>query len=184
MKTPLLSLLILGAALTLAADLPDNPQPRRRAQPQEQANPGNFRPDGNGPGNRNGFKPPISPEEQKKLHEAFEKTKDNPAVKEAHEQAAEAMRVAQEAQRKAREISEAAAMQADPEVAPILEKIKKAAQNRPPMQPQFRNPEAENRQPRNPEGNNNNNNRRRPQPEGDKRPVGKPDGGEEPAPGR
>ena len=77
----------------------------------------------------------LSPDEQKRLHEAMEKAKQDPAVKEAHEQAAKAQQAAQEAQKKARELTDDAARKADPEVAPILEKIKKAMERRQPDQP-------------------------------------------------
>jgi hypothetical protein len=56
----------------------------------------------------------------------MEKAKQDPAVKEAHEQAAKAQQAAAEAQKKARELTDEAARKADPEVAPILEKIRKA----------------------------------------------------------
>lgn len=78
---------------------------------------------------------PLSPEEQKRLHEAMEKAQQDPAVKEAHEQAAKAQQAAQEAQKKARTLTDEAARKADPEVAPILEKIKKAMESRATEQP-------------------------------------------------
>mgnify|MGYP000901765993 CR=1 FL=1 len=55
-----------------------------------------FRPEGPGPeGRPNPRLPvPLSPDEQKRLHEAMEKAKQDPAVKEAHEQAAKAQQAA------------------------------------------------------------------------------------------
>ena len=47
----------------------------------------------------------------------MEKAKQDPAVKEAHEQAAKAQQAAQEAQKKARDITDDAARKADPEEA-------------------------------------------------------------------
>jgi hypothetical protein len=135
-----LPLLLLAASLGFAAEEAPRPQ---------------FRPDGPGPeGRPNPRLPvPLSPDEQKRLHEAMEKAKQDPAVKEAHEQAAKAQQAAQEAQKKARELTDEAARKADPEVAPILEKIKKAMERRQPEQPD-RQPQVQPRgeQPRRPEG--------------------------------
>ncbi len=135
-----LPLLLLAATLGFAAE--EAPRPP-------------FRPDGPGPeGRPNPRLPvPLSPDEQKRLHEAMEKAKQDPAVKEAHEQAAKAQQAAQEAQKKARELTDEAARKADPEVAPILEKIKKAMERRQPEQPD-RQPQVQPRgeQPRRPEG--------------------------------
>lgn len=124
-----LPLLLLAATLGFAAD--EAPRP-------------NFRPEGPGPAARGNQRLPIklSPEEQKRLHEAMEKAKQDPAVKEAHEQAAKAQKAAMEAQKKARELTEEAARKADPEVAPILEKLRKASEPRQPNQP-GRQPEAQ-----------------------------------------
>jgi hypothetical protein len=85
---------------------------------------------------------PLSPDEQKRLREAMEKANQDPAVKEAHEQAAKAQQAAAEAQKKAREITDEAARKADPSVAPILEKVRKAMEQRQPNQP-GRQPEAQ-----------------------------------------
>ncbi|MEY3449047.1 MAG: hypothetical protein RL749_668, partial [Verrucomicrobiota bacterium] len=135
-----LPLLLLAATLGFAAEEAPRPQ---------------FRPDGPGPeGRPNPRLPvPLSPDEQKRLHEAMEKAKQDPAVKEAHEQAAKAQQAAMEAQKKARELTDEAARKADPEVAPILEKIKKAMERRQPEQPD-RQPQVQPRgeQPRRPEG--------------------------------
>ena len=133
-------LLLLAATLGFAAE--DGPRPPARNQR---------------PGQESRQPVPLSPDEQKRLHEAMEKAKQDPAVKEAHEQAAKAQQAAQEAQKKARDITDEAARKADPEVAPILEKIKKAMERRQPDQTD-RQPQG---QPRRPEG----------QPEGD-RPRG------------
>jgi hypothetical protein len=64
-----------------------------------------FHPEGSAPeGRANPRLPvPLSPDEQKRLREAMEKAKQDPAVKEAHEQAAKAQQAAQEAQKKARD---------------------------------------------------------------------------------
>jgi len=94
----------------------------------------------------------------------MEKAKQDPAVKEAHEQAAKAQQAAQEAQKKARDITDDAARKADPEVAPILEKIKKAMERRQPDQTD-RQPQG---QPRRPEG--------QPDQPGRERGPGQPEG--------
>ena len=156
-----LPLLLLAATLGFAAE--EGPRPPSRPQ---------------GPGQEGRQTPrlpvQLSPDEQKRLHEAMEKAKQDPAVKEAHEQAAKAQQAAQEAQQKARELTEDAARKADPSVAPILEKIKKAMERRQPEQPD-RQPQVQPRgeQPRRPEGQPNQPNRDRGpgQPEGD-RPRG------------
>jgi hypothetical protein len=85
----------------------------------------------------------------------MEKANQDPAVKEAHEQAAKAQQAAAEAQKKARELTYEAARKADPSVAPLLEKVRKAMDQRQPNQP-GRQPEAQPRgeQPRRPEGGN------------------------------
>jgi len=121
--------LLLLAALGFAAE--DAPRP-------------NVRPEGSAPeGRPNSRLPvPLSPDEQKRLREAMEKANQDPAVKEAHEQAAKAQQAAAEAQKKAREITDEAARKADPSVAPILEKVRKAMEQRQPNQP-GRQPEAQ-----------------------------------------
>ena len=136
-----------------------------------------FRPEGPSPeGRPNPRLPvPLSPDEQKRLREAMEKAKQDPAVKEAHEQAAKAQQAAQEAQQKARELTEDAARKADPSVAPILEKIKKAMERRQPDQPD-RQPQVQPRgeQPRRPEGQPNQPNK--PNQPGRDRGPGQPEG--------
>jgi hypothetical protein len=117
-----LPLLLLAAALGFAAE--EGPRPPVRPQGTGQEG----RPSPRLPA-------PLSPDEQKRLHEAMEKAKQDPAVKEAHEQAAKAQQAAQEAHKKARDLTDDAARKADPEVAPILEKIKKAMERRQPDQP-------------------------------------------------
>ena len=126
-----LPLLLLAATLGFAAEEGPRPPARNQRPGQESRQP-----------------VPLSPDEQKRLHEAMEKAKQDPAVKEAHEQAAKAQQAAQEAQKKARDITDDAARKADPEVAPILEKIKKAMERRQPDQTD-RQPQG---QPRRPEG--------------------------------
>ena len=83
-----LPLLLLAASLGFAAE--EGPRPPARPQ---------------GPGQEGRQTPrlpvQLSPDEQKRLHEAMEKAKQDPAVKEAHEQAAKAQQAAQEAQKKA-----------------------------------------------------------------------------------
>ncbi|NBV53583.1 MAG: hypothetical protein EBR83_08730 [Verrucomicrobia bacterium] len=118
--------LLLIAALGFAAE--EAPRP-------------NFRPEGSAPEGRALPRLPVqlSPDEQKRLHEAMEKANQDPAVKEAHEQAAKAQQAAVEAQKKAREITDDAARKADPSVAPILEKVRKAMEQRQPG----RQPEAQ-----------------------------------------
>ena len=136
-----------------------------------------FRPEGPSPeGRPNPRLPvPLSPDEQKRLREAMEKAKQDPAVKEAHEQAAKAQQAAQEAQQKARELTEDAARKADPSLAPILEKIKKAMERRQPDQPD-RQPQVQPRgeQPRRPEGQPNQPNK--PNKPGRDRGPGQPEG--------
>jgi hypothetical protein len=128
-----LPLLLLAATLGFAAD--EAPRP-------------NLRPQGPGPEVRGNPRQPLklSPDEQRRLHEAMEQAKQDPAVKAAHEQAAKAQQAAIEAQKKARELTEEAARKADPAVAPILEKLRKASEPRQPNQ-QGRQPEAQPRQP-------------------------------------
>ena len=111
--------LLLIAALGFAAE--EAPRP-------------NFRPEGPAPEGRPFPRLPVqlSPDEQKRLHEAMEKANQEPAVKEAHEQAAKAQQAAAEAQKKAREITEDAARKADPSIAPLLEKMHKAFEARRP----------------------------------------------------
>ena len=111
--------LLLIAALGFAAE--EAPRP-------------NIRPEGPAPEGRALPRLPVqlSPDEQKRLHEAMEKANQDPAVKEAHEQAAKAQQAAAEAQKKAREITDDAARKADPSVAPILEKVRKAMEQRQP----------------------------------------------------
>jgi len=140
-------LLLLAATLGFAAE--DGPRPPARNQR---------------PGQESRQPVPLSPDEQKRLHEAMEKAKQDPAVKEAHEQAAKAQQAAQEAQKKARDITDDAARKADPEVAPILEKIKKAMERRQPDQTD-RQPQG---QPRRPEG--------QPDQPGRERGPGQPEG--------
>ena len=140
-------LLLLAATLGFAAE--DGPRPPARNQR---------------PGQESRQPVPLSPDEQKRLHEAMEKAKQDPAVKEAHEQAAKAQQAAQEAQQKARDITDDAARKADPEVAPILEKIKKAMERRQPDQTD-RQPQG---QPRRPEG--------QPDQPGRERGPGQPEG--------
>jgi hypothetical protein len=136
-----LPLLLLAATLGFAAE--EAPRPP-------------FRPDGPGPeGRPNPRLPiPLSPDEQKRLHEAMEKAKQDPAVKEA--------------QKKARDITDDAARKADPEVAPILEKIKKAMERRQPDQTD-RQPQG---QPRRPEGQPNQPGRERGPDRGPNQPKG------------
>lgn len=158
--------LLLLAALGFAAD--EAPRP-------------NVRPDGPAPEGRSVPRPPVplSPDEQKRLSEAMEKANQDPAVKEAHEQAAKAQQAAAKAQKKARELTEEAARKADPEVAPILEKVRKAMEQRQPGQP-GRQPEAQPRgeQPRRPEGSNRQPNVQpgRGREEGNRQPEGQPRG--------
>jgi hypothetical protein len=134
--------LLLLAALGFAADQAPRP---------------NVRPDGPAPEGRTGprLPVPLSPDEQKRLHEAMQKANQDPAVKEAREQAGKAQQAAADAQKKAHEVTEEAARKADPSVAPILEKVRKAMEQRQPNQPD-RQPEAQPRgeAPRQREGGN------------------------------
>lgn len=174
-------LLLLAATLGFAAD--EAPRP-------------NFRPEGPANEGRPNLRLPVplSPDEQKRLHEAMQKAQQDPAVKEAHEQAAKAQQAAAEAQKKARELTDEAARKADPEVAPILEKIRKAMEQRPNNQP-GREPSAQprgeaprqreggNRQPNAEPGRNREGNRQpEPQPRGEAPRLR--EGNREPANGR
>ncbi len=153
--------LLLLAALGFAAD--EAPRP-------------NIRPEGPTPEGRSNPRLPVqlSPDEQKRLHEALEKANQDPAVKEAHEQAAKAQQAAAEAQKKARDITDEAARKADPSVAPILDKVRKAIEQRQPgrqpeVQPAGETPrqrEGGNRQPNAEPGRSREGNR---QPEGQPR---------------
>lgn len=151
--------LLLLAALVFAAE--EAPRP-------------NVRPDG--PASEGRANPrlpvPLSPDEQKRLREAMEKANQDPAVKEAHEQAAKAQQAAAEAQKKAREATDEAARKADPSVAPILEKVRKAMEQRQPNQPEAQ-PETQPRgeQPRRPEGSN-----RQPNAQPGRQPEAQPTG--------
>jgi hypothetical protein len=93
-------------------------QPRGEAPRQREAN-------REQPNNRVGQLPGLTPDEQQRVREAMAKANAEPAVKEAREAAAAA-------QRKAMEIAEDAARKADPSVAPLLEKMRKAGANRRP----------------------------------------------------
>lgn len=100
---------------------------------------------GNGPvnpneANRGGVQPPtqpqrrangLTPDEQHKLQTTMEKLKDDAAIKEARERSVLARKEAEEAAKKERELTEAAALKLDPSLAPIFEKMHQAfaAQN-------------------------------------------------------
>ena len=137
--------LILLAALGFAAEEAPRPNVRPEGRPNNQV------PQASNPR----LPVPLSPDEQKRLHEALEKANQDPAVKEAHEQAAKAQQAAAEAQKKARDITDEAARKADPSVAPILDKVRKAIEQRQPgrqpeVQPAGETPrqrEGGNRQP-------------------------------------
>jgi hypothetical protein len=70
--------------------------------------------------------PGLNPDEQRRVREAMAKANAEPAVREAREAAAAA-------QRKAIEVAEDAARQADPSIAPLLEKMRKAGEPRRPQ---------------------------------------------------
>ncbi len=89
----------------------------------------------------------LSPDEQQQLREAMRQAQQDPAVKEAHEQAAKAQQAAMEAQTKAREITDVTMRKADPAIAPVLEKMRKAMEAR-----LTRQPNNEANIPRNPAG--------------------------------
>ena len=137
--------LLLLAALGFAAEEAPRPNVRPEGRPNNQV------PQASNPR----LPVPLSPDEQKRLHEALEKANQDPAVKEAHEQAAKAQQAAAEAQKKARDITDEAARKADPSVAPILDKVRKAIEQRQPgrqpeVQPAGETPrqrEGGNRQP-------------------------------------
>lgn len=70
--------------------------------------------------------PGLSPDEQRRVREAMAKANGDPAVRAAREAAAAA-------QRKAIEIAEDVARQADPSLAPLFEKMRKAGEPRRPQ---------------------------------------------------
>jgi hypothetical protein len=122
---------------------PRGEQPRRpEGQPNQPNQPGRDRgpnqPNGDRPRgdvrepgpDRPGVIPGLSPDEQRRVREAMAKANENPAVREAREAAAAA-------QRKAIEIAEDVARQADPSIAPLFEKMRKAGE---PRRPQGENP--------------------------------------------
>lgn len=71
----------------------------------------------------------LTPDEQHKLQEAMAKVKDDNAVKEAREVVGKAQKELQEASRKEREATEAAALKVDPTLAPVFEKMHAATRN-------------------------------------------------------
>ena len=156
--------LLLLAALGFAAEEAPRPNVRPEGRPNNQV------PQASNPR----LPVPLSPDEQKRLREAMEKANQDPAVKEAHEQAAKAQQAAAEAQKKARDITDEAARKADPSVAPILDKVRKAIEQRQPgrqpeVQPAGETPrqrEGGNRQPNAEPGRSREGNR---QPEGQPR---------------
>jgi hypothetical protein len=118
---------------------PRGEQPRRpEGQPNQPNQPGRDRgpnqPNGDRPRGdvrepgpeRPGVIPGLSPDEQRRVREAMAKANENPAVREAREAAAAA-------QRKAIEIAEDVARQADPSLAPLFEKMRKAGEPRRPQ---------------------------------------------------
>ena len=131
-----LPLLLLLGTLGFAADNAPRPNGRPGQSPEGPRPEGRSNPR---------LPVPLSPDEQKRLHEAMDKAQQDPAVKAAHEQAAQAQKAAAEAQQKARELTEEAARKADPSIAPILEKVRKAMDQRKPNQPE--QPKQPERQP-------------------------------------
>ena len=161
MKPLPLLLLALTSAVLAAEDAPrPNSRPDQVRPPVEGPRQPNAQPNNDAQrGNRNlGLEVQLSPEEQQRLHEAMQKARQDPAVREAHEHAAKAQQIAMEAQKKAHEISDDAARRADPSVAPLLEKIRKAMearQNRQPNQPTPGNGPQSNQEPQRVNKNNN-----------------------------
>ena len=161
MKPLPLLLLALTSGVLAAQDGPrPNSNPDQARPPVEGPRQPNIQPNNDAQrGNRNaGPMVQLSPEEQQRLHEAMQKAQQDPAVREAHEHAAKAQQIAMEAQKKAHEISDDAARRADPSVAPILEKIRKAMearQNRQPNQPTPGNGPQSNQAPQRVNKNNN-----------------------------
>ncbi len=115
---------------------PRGEQPRRPEgqpnQPGRERGPG--QPEGDRPRgdvrepgpDRGGPIPGLSPDEQRRVREAMAKANGDPAVRAAREAAAAA-------QRKAIEIAEDIARQADPSLAPLFEKMRKAGEPRRPQ---------------------------------------------------
>lgn len=113
------------------------PQPPNQGRPDLQPQPGNGpdvqpqRTRGDAPQTQNQPQAQrrgaaLTPDEQHKLQETMAKLKDDAAVKEAREVLTKAQKEVQEAARKEREITEAAALKLDPTLAPIFEKMHKA----------------------------------------------------------
>jgi len=92
--------------------------PQAQGQPQGQA-----------PVQRRGAM--LTPDEQHKLQETMSKLKDDSAVKEAREVLTKAQKGVEEAARKEREVTEAAALKLDPALAPIFEKMRASANRAP-----------------------------------------------------
>lgn len=165
MKLLPLLLLALTSRVLVAQDGPrPNFRPDQVRPPVEGSRQPNAQPNNDAQrGNRNvGPMVQLSPEEQQRLHEAMQKAQQDPAVREAHEHAAKAQQIAMEAQKKAHEISDDAARRADPSVAPILEKIRKALEAR------------QNRQPNNDGGNRVGNKPNQPTPDNNPQPNKEP----------
>jgi hypothetical protein len=102
------------------------PRQREGGERQPNVQPGRQREGNREPGaERGGTLPGLTPEEQQRVREAMAKANAQPAVREAREAAAAA-------QRKAIEIAEDVARQADPSLAPLFEKMRKAGEPRRP----------------------------------------------------
>jgi hypothetical protein len=106
------------------ANLDREPQrPNAAGAPNENGRGGNVQPQVQTQRRFNG----LTPDEQHKLQETMEKLKDNTDLKEARERSLQARKEAEETAKKERALTEAAAIKLDPSLAPIFEKMHKAA---------------------------------------------------------
>ncbi len=110
----------------------------RRPQPPRE---GDFREDNRRPEMP---RPPLTPEEQRRLQAAMQKANEDADVKEAREDLKGLREEMEKAMRAEREAVEKAALAADPEIKPLLEKMRKFQEEmRRRMQPEFRRPDGD-----------------------------------------
>ncbi|MGA0133523.1 MAG: hypothetical protein ACO3ND_04115 [Opitutales bacterium] len=139
-------LILLLPLAVLAADEPRRSIPREGDQPgvdnRRRPEPrGDFRNDDRRPEQP---RPPLTPEEQRRLQAAMQKANEDPDVKEAREDLKELREKMEKAMRAEREAVERAAIAADPEVKPLLEKMRKFQEEmRRRMQPDNRRPDGD-----------------------------------------
>lgn len=137
----LLPLALLGAEEAPRPEPRDGDRPRvdnrRRPEPRD----GDVRGDDRRPEMP---RPPLTPEEQRRLQAAMQKANEDADVKEAREDLKELREEMEKAMRAEREAVEKAALAADPEIKPLLEKMRKFQEEmRRRMQPEFRRPDGD-----------------------------------------